>query len=150
MFRVLVLDMLSNIVKTQREILHSVSNSAFCVEYNDGNRVYNGMIPTHHKNHLYILDIAPATMHTAQAKPGSNSPQHPTFNQLLWINHRFSAAASNLLHLFSWLQTPTSFNHLCHFFQKAQIFLSLLVNNQTLMQAADNKCFMEDEIFLTS
>ena len=107
------------------------------------------MMPTHHKNRLHILETAPARMHTAQAKPGFNSPKHPTFNQHLWTNKRFSAAASNMLHLFSWLQTPTSFSHLCHFFQKAQIFLSLLVNNQSLMQAAHNKCFMEDEIFLT-
>jgi len=41
----------------------------------------------------------------------------------------------------------TSFNHIFDFFQQARIFSSLCVYNQILMQAADNKCFMEDESF---
>jgi hypothetical protein len=102
---------------------------------------------TYNKNHLHLIDTSPDRMQTAWAKPGSTSLQHPPFTQLLWTTHRFSAAARNLLHLFSWQQTPTtSFNTLCDFFQNPKIFTSLLINKQLLMQAAVNKCFMETSI----
>jgi hypothetical protein len=78
------------------------------------------------------------------APPPDNTLHSP---QLLWTTHRFSAAARNLLHLLSWQQTPTtSLNPLCNFFQKPQIFWSLLFNKQLLTQAADSKCFMETRI----
>jgi hypothetical protein len=36
-----------------------------CVEYIDRNRVYKGMMITHHKNHLHNLETLPARMHAA-------------------------------------------------------------------------------------
>jgi len=52
--------------QTKRKVLHPISHSEFhCVEYIDGNRVYNGMLTTHHKNHLHILETAPVRLHTA-------------------------------------------------------------------------------------
>ena len=36
-----------------------------CVEYIDRNRVYKGMMTTHHKNHLHFLETSTPRMHTA-------------------------------------------------------------------------------------
>jgi hypothetical protein len=36
-----------------------------CVEYIDRNRIYKGMMTTHHKNHLHILETSSAITHTA-------------------------------------------------------------------------------------
>ena len=55
--------MFPNTAQTQRKVLHSISHSEFyCVEYIDGNRVYNGRLAIHHKNHLHILETAPASL----------------------------------------------------------------------------------------
>ena len=35
-----------------------------CVEYTERNRVYKGMMTTHHKNHLHFLNTSTPRMHT--------------------------------------------------------------------------------------
>jgi hypothetical protein len=140
--------MFSNTSQTQRKVLHLISCSAFNVlnimmgiGYISERRQIIRIIYTFLKLHQPEC-IQPKQSLTPPPPP---PPQHPPLAQLLWTTHSFSAAARNLLHLSSWLQTSSSFN--CDFFLKPQIFSSLLIKNQPLMQAAHNKCFMEDDSF---
>jgi hypothetical protein len=131
-FRQTVNDMFSNTAGTQQDALHSISHSAFNLLH----RVYNGMMTTHHKTHLHFLDNSPARMMAPSAMPGSNYPPPSlTIELFFWTTHRFSAAARNLFYHF-----------LFYFFQKPQIILSLLVNNQLSMQATLNIALLKTNI----
>jgi len=76
------------------------SLSIQCVEYIDGNTLYKGMITTHHKNHLQILNLQ--IPECIQPKQSLAPPPPNTLHSLhlLWTTHRFSAVARNLLQLF--------------------------------------------------
>jgi hypothetical protein len=140
--------MFSNTPRTQQEVLHSISHSAF--------RVWNILMGIGYTNEWWswIIRIIYTFLklhlpECIQSKQGL-APPHPNTHH----SSKFSDPPTDprllpgtCFTLFSWLQTPTtSFNHLCDFFQKPQILSSFLVNKQLLMEAADNKCFKEIRI----
>jgi hypothetical protein len=140
--------MLSNTAQTQRVVVHSTWHSAFNVL--NILMVIGYIKEWYHASQTSVTHSCNFTCHNAYSlsKPGFTSPRNTLHSpQLLWTTHRFTAAVRNLLHLFTWLHTPTtSLNCLCNFFQKPHIFSSLLVNKHLLLQTADSKCFMETRI----
>ena len=50
-----------------------------CVEYIDRNTVYKGMMTTHHKNHLHILNLQLPECIQPKQSLAPPPPQHPPF-----------------------------------------------------------------------
>ena len=138
--------MFSNTAQSLQAALHSISHSAFNVlNILRGTGYIKEWWPCIIRTIYTFLKLhLPECIQPKQslAPPHSNNLLSP---QLLWTTYRFSVATRNLLHLFSWLQPSTSFNHLCDFFKKPQIFLSPIFNNHLLMHVSYIKWLMEDE-----
>jgi hypothetical protein len=138
--------MFSNNAQTQRNVLNSISHPAF--------NVLNILMETGYIQewwpHIIIIIYTflilqlPECIKPKQslAPPPTNTLHSP---QLLWTTHRFSSTASNLLHLFSWLQTPTtSFNHLW-FLPKSLKYYYLFSSKTAFNASCTQYCFMEDK-----
>jgi len=58
---------------------YNISLCIQCVEYIDRNTVYKGMIATHHKNHLHILNLQLRECIQPKQSLAPLPPQHPPF-----------------------------------------------------------------------
>ena len=103
-----------------------------CAEYIDRKRVYKGMMTTHQNNHLHIFETSPCQSVHNLSKVWLHHPLTPSIHPKTFLNHpqilccRQETASPFFMTADS---HKTLFNHLCDFFQKPQIFLSLLINN---------------------
>jgi len=148
-FRMSVNDMFTNTSQTQQEVLHSVTNSAF--------NVLNIMMGIGYINKWWppiiriiytflklqlpeCINPKQTWLHLPTNALHSPNFSEPTTDSLLLSGNCFTFMTADYIII----QSPL------WFLPKTRINSSLLVYKQILMQAADNKCFMEDMIFVTS